>query len=270
MKKKKQTLLWAIQSPDSTQVSYLLGTIHARCDEAFRQIVRFCELIEACDQFAAELDLEEKGGVDWIQQAMLPQHQVISEHIPPKKYEKLKRIIRKASGRDISVLDRFLPIVVVNMILEDLLPADQPYTLDQYLWDFARRQNKITHGLERAEEQAEVLRKIPLKDQFRDLVYLGKKIQKERRDLYKMIQVYATGDYQALFKAAKKHVGGARKVLLYKRNRVMAQRFEEIMKNGSTFCAIGAAHLGGQKGVLRLLKEAGFSVRPLEWKNVEE
>jgi uncharacterized protein len=270
MKKKKQTLLWAIQRNDESPTSYVLGTMHARCEEAFRQIVRFCELINTCDHFVAELNLDDRGEGDWLQQAMLPQHKTISELLPPKKYEKLRRMIRKSSGRDISHFDRLLPVMLVNLVLEDLLPADQPYNLDQYLWDYALRQGKTLHGLESNLEQANVLRKIDLEDQLRDLVYLGKNLPKQRRELYKMINLYSSGDYQALFKTAKKQVGSARKTLLYKRNTVMTQRLAPIVDQGPTFCAIGAAHLGGQKGVLSLLKEAGFKMRPLEWKNSEE
>lgn len=266
MKKKKRTLLWQLEQEDREKPSYLLGTIHAKCDEAFFQIREYCALIDTVQVFAAEIDLDEALSGEFMQHALLPDVQTLSGILPPKKYAKLRNIIRKACGQDITLYDRFLPILLVNMVHDNLLPADQPFSLDRYLWDYAIRVNKITTGLETVEQQALVLHKIPLEDQIKDLLYLGKHIGKERRELFKMVDIYASGDYQALFKAAKKHVGGARKVLLYDRNIFMVARLLELMESQTVFCAVGAAHLGGQNGMLRLLKKAGIKPQPLEWK----
>lgn len=35
---------------------------------------------------------------------------------------------------------------------------------------------------------------------------------------------------------------------------------EDLIKKQATFVAVGAAHLGGEKGVLNLLKSKGYSV----------
>ena len=266
MKKKKRTLLWQLEKEDGGQPSYLLGTIHAKCDEAFFQINDYCALIEKAQVFAAEINLDEMGSSDFVQHALLSDYRTLSSILPPKKYAKLRNIIRKACGQDIGLYDRFLPILLVNLVHDNLLPADQPYSLDRYLWDYAIRMNKVTTGLETVEQQALVLHKIPLEDQIKDLLYLGKHIGKERRELFKMVDIYASGDYQALFKAAKKHVGGARKILLYDRNIFMVARLLELIESNSVFCAVGAAHLGGQNGMLRLLKKAGIKPQPLEWK----
>lgn len=266
MKKKKRTLLWQLEPEEGATPSYLLGTIHAKCDEAFFQINEYCALIEKANVFAAEIDLEEMGNQDFIQHALLPDYQTLSGILPPKKYAKLRHIIHKTCGQDIALYDRFLPILLVNLVHENLLPADQPYSLDRYLWDYAIRINKPATGLETVAQQAMVLHKIPIEDQIKDLLYLGKHIGKERRELFKMVEIYASGDYQTLFKAAKKHVGGSRKILLYDRNVTMTARLLELLQSDTVFCAVGAAHLGGQNGILRLLKKAGVTLRPLEWK----
>jgi uncharacterized protein YbaP (TraB family) len=74
---------------------------------------------------------------------------------------------------------------------------------------------------------------------------------------------YETSDIQKIFKSAKKSTKGLRKVLLYDRNKIMAQRIAVMAKEQSIFVAIGAGHLGGQKGVLRLLKKNGLKIRPV-------
>jgi uncharacterized protein YbaP (TraB family) len=54
-----------------------------------------------------------------------------------------------------------------------------------------------------------------------------------------------------------------RKALLFDRNKIMARRFAEMARQNSLFCAVGAGHLAGQKGMLRLLKKQGFKVRAI-------
>ena len=75
-----------------------------------------------------------------------------------------------------------------------------------------------------------------------------------------MMQRYANGELQALYKAAKKDAKGMRKILIYRRNRLMTKRFLELMHTQSVFCAVGAGHLPGGKGMLRFLKNAGCRV----------
>jgi uncharacterized protein YbaP (TraB family) len=43
----------------------------------------------------------------------------------------------------------------------------------------------------------------------------------------------------------------------------MANRIADLIQQQTAFCAIGAAHMAGAKGVLRLLKLKGLSINPV-------
>lgn len=49
--------------------------------------------------------------------------------------------------------------------------------------------------------------------------------------------------------------------MLDKRNSNWVNQIPELMKNKSTFIAVGAAHLAGEQGVINLLKKAGYKVK---------
>ncbi|HUH67141.1 MAG TPA: TraB/GumN family protein, partial [Syntrophales bacterium] len=52
--------------------------------------------------------------------------------------------------------------------------------------------------------------------------------------------------------------------LIYKRNRGMAAKIEGYLRTGSNyFVVIGAGHLLGDKGIIQLLKNRGYSVEQL-------
>jgi uncharacterized protein YbaP (TraB family) len=78
-----------------------------------------------------------------------------------------------------------------------------------------------------------------------------------------MTTLYLEGDIQKLYKATKKGSGKLRKILLFNRNKIMANRIDQFAKEETFFAAIGAGHLGGEKGVLRLLKLKGWKVKPV-------
>jgi uncharacterized protein YbaP (TraB family) len=52
-------------------------------------------------------------------------------------------------------------------------------------------------------------------------------------------------------------------LLLYRRNKRWIAPMIEFMRKQATFFAVGAGHLPGEKGVISLLRQAGFTVEPL-------
>jgi uncharacterized protein len=55
-----------------------------------------------------------------------------------------------------------------------------------------------------------------------------------------------------------------RKLMIYDRNIIMANRMVGLSEENSCFFAIGAAHLPGQKGVMALLKRQGYKIVPVK------
>ncbi|MNY51075.1 TraB family protein [compost metagenome] len=53
---------------------------------------------------------------------------------------------------------------------------------------------------------------------------------------------------------------GNEEVMLFARNRKWIPRIRRIASAKPTFFAVGAAHLGGEKGVIALLRKEGFTV----------
>jgi uncharacterized protein YbaP (TraB family) len=113
------------------------------------------------------------------------------------------------------------------------------------------------------EEQFQVLEKIPLEEQLKMLLSIGKNIKRYRRHILHSAELYQKSDLRRLSKSVAKNTGKLRKELIYKRNEVMAERIAALASETSIFAAIGAGHLGGGKGVLRLLKKKGLKVKPV-------
>ncbi len=81
------------------------------------------------------------------------------------------------------------------------------------------------------------------------------------------IQTYLNGDIASLTNMLKSQFKGAPDAydeLITKRNQVMAKGLDTLIRKKSVFCAIGSGHLYGSDGVLQLLKQKGFQVRPVK------
>lgn len=261
---RKESLLWKLEGEQSPAPSYLFGTMHVRDGRAFQQLEKVHEAIEACDGFAAEFHLEEaeQGIQSSIMQ--LPGGQRISELVSKKKFERYRNVLRKSTGLDLAKFDRMIPFIVVNFATESLLAQDMPDPLDQHLWNFAKNQGKSLHGIETFQEQMEVLKKITLEDQLKMLSGLCRNIGRFRQYLRRLAELYEASEVQQLYKMVKKNSKGMRPLMLYRRNEVMAERILSLVQQQRVFTAIGAAHLGGSKGVLRLLKKGGLTITPIQ------
>jgi uncharacterized protein YbaP (TraB family) len=56
---------------------------------------------------------------------------------------------------------------------------------------------------------------------------------------------------------------GNQDIMLFDRNRKWIARIQKMMADKPTFFAVGAAHLGGEKGVIALLRKEGYTLRPI-------
>lgn len=261
------SLLWEVRAPEAPFASYLFGTMHVRDRRAFRQEALILQKIDACTAFACEYDLDLADSDLPGKPFHLPDGRVLNDYLPARKYGRTRMALLKATGIDIGHYRRLRPSIILQLLGEQVLAADRPLALDAYLWHYAREAGKELVGIETFAEQLELLQSLPVEPQVRSLAAVARNFASFRRQLMHLAACYEKGDLQRLYQLSRRQAGGARKSLLLERNRIMAERLDPLLRNHSLFAALGAAHLGGQKGVLRLLKLKGWKVKRVEgWK----
>ncbi len=272
MKKNKNTLVWQITPPNTdgtsrdnrevTQVSYILGTMHVRDARAFQFEHQFYDKIRDCETFATELNLDEiQNETNFA--LSLPDNLRLSDLIKPKLFAKISQVVMQKVGAPLMHFNTMKPFMVTNLLTESVLSTDRMMSLDETLWRFASENGKILRGIETLDEQIEVLNKMSLDEQIKGLKDMTTHFPKFRRQLLSMAKLYEEADIEKLYKAARRSTKGSRRLLLFDRNEKMAQRIADFAKETSLCAAIGAGHLAGKKGVLRLLKNAKFEVKPI-------
>lgn len=258
----KNTFFWQLSDPGLIKETFLLGTMHVQDLRAFSNLEFIKEKIDSADAFAAEYHLGDKN-MGLAAKLGLPAGVSLNGLIPEKKYFKLRKIILKSTGIDLDYFQNISPFMLTGLIGSQLLGKHMPQSLDEHLWNYARDHNKTMLGIETFEEQIQVLEQIPLDDQVKMLLGLGKNINRFRKHTLHSANLYQQGKFKQLTKSVIKNAGKLRKVLVYQRNEIMADRIHALAQGQRLFATVGAGHLGGGKGVLRLLKRKGVKVSPV-------
>ena len=237
--------------------------MHVKDQRAFGIKTLVEDKILECDAVATELNLNQLT-MNVSEDTMdLPEGKTLQSILSPKAYKKIDNLLFKQTGLRLHLFNTSLPMFISNVLAESILAKEMPYSLDQSIWNFAQEQEKYTLGIETFEEQIAVLKTITIDQQVKGLLAIAKNFKSFRKQTLKIVEIYQTGNIQAIFKHTKKGAKGMRKIMLYNRNIIMADRISEIIQEQTTFCAIGASHLGGKKGVLNLLKQDGFKIKPV-------
>ena len=262
----KNALLWQLSPKKGGPDSYLFGTMHVRDLRAFESLDLAKICLEQCEVFATEFDFSETDVHAVAEIMQLPGNQGLDELLQPGAWKNLDFYCQKKLGVPAANMRMLHPMTVSLALTNALLSDEASYSLDETLWEYAKEIGKKTTGVETFEEQLQTLRNIPFEQHLKSLTWLLKNYSRQKRRMKKMLDWYRDGDLQKLYRSAKKDAKGMRKALLFNRNKLMARRFADIASTESLFCAVGAGHLAGQKGLLRLLKKRGFRVRSMAHK----
>ena len=258
------SLLWEISGNGLKQSSYLYGTMHVSKKIAFHLDDVFYEALYASEIVALESDpgtwlesdVDRSGANPGSGYGFDPKGFYSYSFIPkpPSKQE---------LGRSISSEDR-----LVNNILyrtnEYAQNFEEDTYLDMFIYRAGAKYGKSIVALEDMEEATALVGRasrnamkqkpdewLQKKMQQQDLTFLMQNAYRERNiNLLDSIDRAMYTDYYL------QH-------MLYLRNENMAEKLNSVMQKGKVFAGIGAAHLPGKRGVIALLRQKGYQVKPL-------
>ena len=69
---------------------------------------------------------------------------------------------------------------------------------------------------------------------------------------------------EAITKRDDMGISNFTEMLLYNRNAAWAKKLNGLMKDEALVIAVGAGHLPGERGVISLLRKAGYKVEPVK------
>jgi uncharacterized protein len=232
--------------------------MHIRDDRVYQ----FCEslypLIREVDVYVGEMDLHP---IDL--QINLPRYSMKEQFALPV-YFKMRKQILKSFKVDVERYDHLHPLMIMSAVSHTILETDHKVSLDEHLWNFAKDNELNLQGLESAQEQIDLLHSIdpePLYKQIRDISGSPSKL---RSFTSRALNHYVKGEIHPLYQLTKSSMHDLRKTVIYRRNEGMVRRILSFDTSNSYFITVGAGHLSGKRGILTMLRKAGYQVKPFK------
>jgi len=258
-----KSLFWEISGNGLSKNSYLYGTMHVNEKVSFHLSDSFFKNLLGSDIVANESNPE-----TWSDLNDLMKNDNYNYNRYTKFYNQFyllptnKEVIKTIFNNDNEKYFR-------NMLSGaegNQADFQENTVLDMFIFQTGKKYKKRIAGLENAKESMLSILAVmdedakPKEENKTALV----KILKNRNPTEVLKQYYREKDivmldsiYKLMF--SKK----AHDALIVNRNKVMTKSIDSIAKTGSLFSAVGAAHLGGNEGIIELLRQKGYTVKPI-------
>jgi len=254
------SLLWKIRDDSTLHTSYIFGTIHVYTASYFQIIEKLEQIAENVDTLLTEAPLD--ISVDQ-EHYMLPEGRFLESLLTERKFKRVEQILKKAFDFDLIHYNRFLPLLIAQNLAVKAMDAENKPSIDAGIYNLAKKMDKEYSGIESMDEQITILKRIPIDHQIQSLVKISRNVGTFRKTLKRLAHLYESENIRQLYKSSKRELGAMRKLLLFDRNQIIADRIIGLHKEKSSLFSFGAGHLMGKKGVLPILKRQGLTLKPL-------
>ncbi|MBC6108934.1 TraB/GumN family protein [Pedobacter fastidiosus] len=266
---KTNTLLWEISGNGLKKPSYLFGTYHFAGKTFLDSMKTVNSKLASSDVIIGELLLNDSLLPQKLMPFMQLKDTTLNKLFSEDEYKIVADYLKEVSGYDLKFLNGMNPAAVQMMLLQFTAPKtigkDNP-ALDIYFQDYATANKKKILGLETIEDQGKALFGRSLarqKEQLLDNIKNKEKYKKQGEDLY---QFYIRQDLDAIKNLFSKKDGYTEEEfdqLIKNRNQNWIDELPEMMKNQSAFIAVGVGHMVDRWSLITLLKEKGYTVKPI-------
>lgn len=259
----EKSLLWKIEGNDLSNPSYIYGTYHMMCASDYIIKDKVTKALGNSEQFVMEVNYSDPNLMSEMQSIMM-NGKKIGEIFSADQQELLKKYLPKY-GYDYEFASQLSPVVLNSMLMVKYFDCgpESLKMMDTDLMSKALSTGKKVVGLETAQQQMEMLGALLSND---DLLKSISRLEENKAFTQKFVQVYKTENLDSLnsMMRDKDQMTEAQIIqLLDKRNMDWLTKMPKLMKEKSTFFAVGAGHLGGKNGVLNLLKDKGYKITPI-------
>ncbi|MGB5553430.1 MAG: TraB/GumN family protein [Flavobacteriaceae bacterium] len=267
----ENSLLWEISGNGLQESSYLYGTMHVSKRIAFRLDDVFYEALDNSKIIALESDpgtwLENLDNLGFMGYGQ-------GNGFISKGFYTFPFLVKNPRKEEIAAYLAFEDSRVNNILYrtdEYSQNFEEETYLDMFIYQAGKKFNKPVVALEDLEESSALVGRASLNAmKQKPDEWFQKKMQQQ--DPMSLLQDAYRNRNIALLDSIDKamYTEHYLKNMLFIRNQNMAERLDSLMYTGKVFTGIGAAHLPGQKGVIALLRDKGYTVQALESKATDK
>lgn len=266
----EKSLLWEISGNALEQPSYIYGTMHVSSKVAFRLDDVFYEALNKSECVALESDPTQ--WLKYMHEDFGFNYNFDSFRYGNDFYGNLFRLspLNPVQMRSVIRFDNYLINSYLYRKSSQSDDFEEETYLDMFIYQAGTKNNKPIVGLEDFRESRYLTTKASFNMNKRKPDDWFIKLMEKKNMFIFQEDVYRDRDIELLDSiGAATNTNYYREHMLFKRNENMVNVLDTLMRKKVVFSGVGAAHLGGQKGMLNMLREKGYTVRPLISKQTE-
>jgi uncharacterized protein len=264
----ENSLLWKVSGKGLSKPSYLFGTIHMICPSDYIWTSTMKSSLEKADKLCLEMDMDDMNVTMAAASGMMETSgKKLSSYFTPDEYQLVKRYAKDSLGLDISLMEMMKPVALQALFIERGAVCSNAVSYEENLMKAVKDGKKEVVGLESVQDQLKALESMSVDSMVKELVEMAKdKGVTATGEFKKMVAAYKEQDLGKLHALMLDgdEAGIPTDALLNDRNKKWASAMPGMMNKNSIFFAVGAGHLWGDKGVIKLLQEQGYKVEPLK------
>ena len=275
-------ILYRISGNGLESPSYIVGTYHLAPASFVDSIPGLIRAIEETQQVCGELDMMDafkpENATRLLQALMLPEGTTLTSLLTEDQLGRLNALLLEVLGTNLNdetyaaQADKMTPVALsTNLTLASYMkeyPSLNPMELiDNYFQMVALQNGKPVKGFETVDFQMQTLYGAPLQKQVDDLMCLVDHFDEAMELATRITAAYFSQDFQQLEAILEEEMEGScaatpeeEAALIDNRNHNWVIMMPDMMAEQPTLFAVGAAHLCGEQGVLKLLEKSGYTV----------
>lgn len=262
----KNSLLWMISGKDLSRPSYVFGTFHMMCKSDFAITDPLKEKLNATEQFYGELDMDDPGLQISMMNKMRLKDKTLKDLMSEADYTTLSENFQRVTGMQLQLFNQFMPFMSLSLLTLNSIECSDKIQPEGEFVKLAQQQKLPILGLETIDDQIEAINSQPLDSQLHSLKKMVLAYDSVKQSMNKMIAVYKENNVDKLYDFIRANSNGDDRFeteMLAKRNKRWIPIIEKAMHEKPSFFAVGAGHLGGNEGVLELLRKQGYTLTPV-------
>jgi uncharacterized protein len=268
----KKAMFWKASSKDN--VVYLLGSIHAGTKEMYPLPKEIEDAYAQASTLAVEVDSTKEEEAKekfqaFVMKGMYQGDDSLWDHIDEqakKQMEKTCELLTIPCG-PLSKMKPWLLSLVLPVMAMQKSGLDPKYGIDKHFLELAAKtpETKKVLEIEGIEFQLKLLSSFEDKLQVDSLTSALGQMDKMEAIFKTMRETWMSGDEKAMNDFVTAQMSGGsevlRKAMIDDRNPAMADAAEKLLKSKERgFVMVGAGHMIGEKGIVKILAERGYKV----------
>lgn len=266
---RQNSVLWEVTGNGLTASSYLLGTLKFTGEKEYSLPQEAVDKLKECKIFTIEDQVDHHAQHELNKALHYPKGETLATYLTPEEYRKVKDFFQKEfsiPAKQFESKYAILKPLALSVTMTRLSLGENVKFYDIELLKLAKQNKLTTYSLESIEREAQALNAFSIKDQGTALLHSIDHFDKQKEEFKKLMADYPKGDLDEMFEFTLHPLENNQAFInefYFRRNEEWLPKLEKMMKDDKTFMAVGIAHLEGEKGLLALLKAAGYTLTPV-------